>query len=83
MIDFYQGQWMYILQLQIMKENNNNLTELNSLLYSEECLSYSLPKKFNTTYNKIELYADSKMFVSLSSIAASVLFWVFVWCSVH
>jgi hypothetical protein len=31
-------------------------------------------KKLNTTYKKIELYADSKMFVSMSSITASVLF---------
>ena len=45
MIDFYQGQWMYILRLQIMKENNNNLTELSCRFCSGEYLSYSLPKK--------------------------------------
>lgn len=58
MIDFYQGQWMYILQLQIMKENNNSVTELNCRFCSGECLSYSLPKnwtplawKFNCMQN--------------------------------
>jgi len=44
MIDFYQG--MYILQLQIMKENNNSVTELNCRFCSGECLSYSLPKNW-------------------------------------